>query len=58
MFENLKAELSPFYTNNGVHHLVFRFYTGANLQLCEFDAAFARYAKDYKPVPFRQKLKV
>jgi hypothetical protein len=57
MFEDLKAELSPFYTNSGVHHLLFRFPAGMNLLLRNFDATFARYSNDYRPIPFRHEQK-
>jgi hypothetical protein len=53
MFESLNVELSPYYTDSGVHHLVFRFPTFPSLQFHDFDTAFARYLKDYKPLPFR-----
>jgi hypothetical protein len=53
MFGGLKAELSPYYTESGVHHLVFRFETVVTSVL-DFDAAYARYLKDYRAVPFQQ----
>jgi len=52
MFGGIKGELTPYYTDSGVHHLVFRFQT-AILQLQDFDTTYARYVSDFKPIPFR-----
>jgi len=52
MLGDMKGELTPYYTDSGVHHLVFRFEAPA-LRLQDFDSSYARYSSDYKPVPFR-----
>jgi len=52
MFEGMKSDLSPYYTDSGIHHLVFRFQTLIS-QLQDFDVTYARYLSDYKPIPFR-----
>jgi hypothetical protein len=52
MLGDMKGELIPYYTDSGVHHLVFRFQAPA-LRLEDFDSSYARYSSDYKPVPFR-----
>lgn len=52
MFEDVKGELTPYYTDSGVHHLVFRLQT-PTVHLQNFDLCFARYLSNYKPVPFR-----
>jgi hypothetical protein len=49
---NVKGSLTPYFTDSGVHHLVFRFST-AITQLEGFDSCYARYVKEYKPIPFR-----
>jgi len=52
MLSHIRSELTPYYTDSGVHHLVFRFQATA-LRLQDFDSSYARYAGDYKPIPFR-----
>jgi hypothetical protein len=47
-----KGELTPYYTESGVHHLVFRNCT-PSIPLRNFDSTYARYLSDYTPVPFR-----
>ena len=52
MFGGVKLELTPYYTDSGVHHLVFRL-RGPAVHLKDFDSTYARFAEDYKPIPFR-----
>jgi len=52
MLGSAKGELTPFYADSGVHHLVFRL-QALTIQVQSFDSSYARYLNDYKPVPFR-----
>ncbi len=54
MLRDMKGELTPVYSDSGVHHLVFRFQEPA-LRLQDFDLSYARYAGDYRPIPFRRR---
>jgi len=52
MFGDVKLELTPYYTDSGVHHLVFGL-RGPAVHLQDFDSTYPRYAKNYRPMLFR-----
>jgi hypothetical protein len=52
MFRGVNLELVPYYTDSGVHHLLFRL-RGPAVHLQDFDSTYPRWAKDYRPIPFR-----
>ena len=47
MFSDMQFELTPYYTDSGVHHLVFQFQTSV-IRLHDFDSSYERYTNDYK----------
>jgi len=51
MLGGKKAELIPYFTESGVHHLVFRFQS-RDVRVDGFDNAHAMYRDEYKPIPF------
>lgn len=51
MLRENQAELTPFFTESGVHHLMFRF-RSPDVSVQEFNEAYSAYASGYKPVPF------
>ena len=51
MLRENKAELVPFFTESGVHHLVFRCQS-QHLKVQDFDDAHSVYLAEYRPIPF------
>ena len=51
MLRENKADLMPFFTESGVHHLVFCF-RSRDLIVQGFDVAHSLYLDEYKPIPF------
>jgi hypothetical protein len=52
MLGDARGEFTPFYTDSGVHHLVFRFQAPV-MRLQDFDSSYAQYLSSYKPIAFR-----
>ena len=52
MLQDNKAELTPFFTESGVHHLVFRFQS-QDLKILDFKASDSAYRAEYKAIPFK-----
>lgn len=51
MLRENKAELVPYFTKSGVHHLDFRFQS-LDLKVLDFDAVYSVYLAEYRPIPF------
>ena len=47
-----KAELTPFVTRFGIHHLAFKL-ESADITWQDFDSSYDRYLKKYTPIPFQ-----
>lgn len=53
MLNKNTARLFPYFTQSGVHHLVFEFDKGVELQVQPLDETMKSYEEDYKPIPFK-----
>jgi hypothetical protein len=51
MLQENKAEFAPFFTQSGVHYLVFQF-ESRDPRVRDFDDTYAGYVADYKHIPF------
>lgn len=52
MLAENNAEITPFFTESGVHHLAFRLQS-QDLNVPDFATAQALYLDEYSPVPFQ-----
>lgn len=52
MLSQNRATLTPFFTDSGVHHLVFHF-ESRNLLVRSFDEVVAAHRDAFSPIPFR-----
>lgn len=53
MFGENKADLMPYFTESGIHHLVFFFRRHIrDLTIRQFDEAYSVYLAEYTPIPF------